>query len=65
MTTDKRVHVVPIDDLKPHVETGQWCHCKPHIKDGVVIHNAYDGREFFEGDLNEKDDYQDITLGTK
>ena len=44
-----RVHVIPLDDLKLHVESGEWCHCEPRItEDGVVIHNAYDGREFFE-----------------
>jgi len=46
------VHVVPINDLKPHVENGEHCHCKPRIQmeehGTVVIHNSYDGREFYE-----------------
>ena len=46
------VHVVPTNDLKEHVERGTWCHCEPRLEaegDGtIVIHNAYDGREFVE-----------------
>lgn len=46
------IHVLPTDDLKSHVEVGTRCHCQPrieHHKNGtIVIHNAYDGREFFE-----------------
>lgn len=48
------VHVIPVDDLRSHIEVGKYCHCKPSIVDGnIVIHNAYDGREFYEGDLAE------------
>jgi hypothetical protein len=48
-------HVLPMNDLKPHVERGQWCHCQPEVRkraDGyaLVIHNAYDAREFGEVD---------------
>lgn len=42
--------MVPLNDLKPHIESGAWCHCQPRIEGDVVIHNAYDGREFFESD---------------
>jgi len=46
------VHFLPLDDLRPHLEAGEWCHCAPRIeyKDGnkVFIHNSYDGREFYE-----------------
>lgn len=45
-------HVIPVGDLKEHNSDGKLCHCKPRLEkegDGwVVIHNAYDGREFFE-----------------
>lgn len=48
------VHVLPINDLKTHIEVGTYCHCKPQKRDEaggtLVIHNAYDGREFFEQD---------------
>lgn len=39
--------VIPIDDLKEHIE-GMECHCKPIIKDGVIVHSSYDGREAIE-----------------
>lgn len=46
-------HVLPSDDLKPHSESAALpCKCEPEIRrvDGgtLIIHNAYDGREFFE-----------------
>jgi hypothetical protein len=48
----ERSHLVPINDLKEHMSGGEWCHCKPdvrHEEGGVlVIHWAYDGREFTE-----------------
>ena len=51
MKTDT-VHVLPVNDLRTHVEVGTWCHCLPRIErehgGAVVIHNAYDGREFGE-----------------
>jgi hypothetical protein len=44
------IHVLPINDVKPHVEAGFYCHCKPRIDGELVIHNSYDGREFYEED---------------
>lgn len=46
------VHVLPVDDLKPHIESAA-CKCQPRVdtvRNGnrVVVHNSYDGREFFE-----------------
>ena len=46
-------HVTPINDLKPHTETGERCKCEPRIEveengNKLVVHNAYDGREFYE-----------------
>lgn len=45
------IHVVPLDDLKPHTESDD-CECRPKIEyvEGgkLVIHHSYDGREFFE-----------------
>jgi hypothetical protein len=50
-------HVLPVNDLKPHTDTGIRCVCQPvisrnHDNTGhtLVIHNSYDGREFFEKD---------------
>lgn len=55
--TPEIYHVLPVNDLKPHVETGTRCHCEPAVRaEGaglLVIHNAYDGREFYE---TEEDD---------
>jgi len=48
-------HVVPENDLKPHIESGIYCHCDPEVRleppyGRLVIHNSYDGREFFENE---------------
>lgn len=50
-------HVLPVNDLKPHSESGTRCKCDPVISedhDGtghtLVIHNSYDGREFWESE---------------
>lgn len=57
MIKDNRIHVVPLDDLKPHTEGGEWCACAPRVEAAgggkVVIHNAYDGREFYEPNTQE------------
>lgn len=45
-------HMTPINDLKDHINKGTWCWCEPVIEDRIegalVIHNAADGREFWE-----------------
>lgn len=45
------VHVVPIDDLKPHADS-RHCSCLPKIEAAsggfVIIHNSWDGREIAE-----------------
>lgn len=41
------IHVIPENDLKEHVPY-RHCHCNPVIKDGVCVHNSFDGREVFE-----------------
>ena len=47
-----RYHIIPLNDLKPHIESGTYCPCAPYIKreppNELVIHNAFDGREFYE-----------------
>lgn len=45
-----RVHVVPCNDLRAHVEVGVacWCHPTVEVEDGVVVHNALDQRELVE-----------------
>ena len=50
---EKTWHVVPVDDLREHVETGDGCWCQPRIQpqgDGryLVVHNSEDGRELVE-----------------
>lgn len=56
--TDADVQVLPLDDLKQHVECGSYCHCKPSIKEQgrLIVHNAYDGREFFETPVTRRED---------
>ena len=45
------IHVLPIDDLKPH-EENSTCECEPAVEivEGgmLVIHNSWDGREWVE-----------------
>lgn len=53
--TAERVHVLPVNDLKPHIEAGEWCHCAPRVDGDLVIHNAYDGREFYEQEAQENE----------
>ncbi len=44
-------HIVPTNDLKPHSDH-RACKCQPTpSEDGLlIIHNSFDGREFFEPD---------------
>ena len=49
---DELTHVVPVNDSDVH-HTGKFsadCPCNPVFEENgrVVIHNAYDGREFSE-----------------
>lgn len=50
------IHVLPIDDTKPHEEEGTMCPCAPTVEwenaEAVVIHNAFDGREISEDSLD-------------
>jgi hypothetical protein len=47
------IHVLPVDDLRPHVETRDcWCRPRveqdPHMVIALVIHESADGRELVE-----------------
>jgi hypothetical protein len=52
-TAINQVHVLPIRDLKPHTEA-LFCRCQPRVEQQsagdlpMIVHNAYDGREFYE-----------------
>lgn len=48
--SDSLVSVVPLRDSKPHLEGARYCKCRPSIQEdgGLVIHNSFDGREFYE-----------------
>lgn len=55
------IHVLPVNDLLEHVES-ETCAFHPRIRyvDGggkVVVHNSYDGREFWERWEEEKQVY--------
>lgn len=47
------VEVVPLDDLRQHV-SDENCECLPEFKASngapMLVHNAFDGREFSEPD---------------
>ena len=48
-----RLHVFPINDFLEHVVDGSSeCPCNPRIEivngEELVIHNSWDGREYFE-----------------
>ena len=53
------IHIVPMNDEKPHDEEGTQCLCEPHVffndhetgeafADPIVLHRAWDGRELVE-----------------
>jgi len=42
------VHVVPINDIREH-NLGVACACIPRLESHLIIHNAFDLREKFEG----------------
>lgn len=39
--------VIPVNDLKDHIETNQ-CWCNPDYEDGVYVHHSLDNRELTE-----------------
>jgi hypothetical protein len=43
-------HVVPRNDTHGHLTSGKECECQPRINadDLLIVHNAYDNREFDE-----------------
>lgn len=48
------IHIEPLRDLKPHIMS-EACKCEPRVEvlengNRLVVHNAYDGREFYEND---------------
>lgn len=40
--------VIPLDDIRLHSTIGRRCDCSPRVEEEVIIHNAFDGREFSE-----------------
>jgi hypothetical protein len=46
----ERTHIYPMNDTRDHHTSGVGCWCQPVIDAHLVIHNAADAREFFEGD---------------
>lgn len=49
---DGGVEVKPLNDVQKH-EAWINCPCEPEVKEDVLVHNAFDGREYSEPD-NEK-----------
>ena len=52
MNSQSRVHVVPVNDIKEHVEGDDDCPCNPRVEyvgsGYLVVHNAWDDRELLE-----------------
>jgi hypothetical protein len=52
------LHILPVNDLKPHEETGLACWCNPsmmmrdecghELVEPILVHNSADGREYQE-----------------
>ena len=53
------LHIIPLNDEKPHDEDGTQCPCEPHVffndtetgkalAEPIVLHRAWDGRELME-----------------
>jgi hypothetical protein len=52
---EPRFHVVPVQDAMPH-HYAITCPCNPRqdpYEENVWIHNAFDGRDFFEDHFKE------------
>ena len=52
IASDKIIHVLPVNDMHEHKETGYNCLCNPKLMldSGhlIVVHNSWDGRELYE-----------------
>ena len=48
----KNIHIYPVNDKLPHYIKGLKCICHPKIKEGLIVHNSFDGREYKEKDNN-------------
>ncbi len=48
---DDKYHILPLDDTKPHIES-EVCKCAPSVREKgrLIVHNSFDGREFFESE---------------
>ena len=44
---DNNWHVIPVNDLKPHIDSPK-CWCNPFQDDDVYVHHSMDGREKYE-----------------
>lgn len=44
------LHVIPLNDTKPH-SIARDCLCCPEEDGDEIVHNSYDGREAFEEGL--------------
>ncbi len=44
------MHIYPVNDVRDHETEGKPCWCAPTVdeEEGVIIHNAMDGREAYE-----------------
>lgn len=55
--TVKAVEIIPINDLRQHI-SDEKCECLPELSTGtsalMLIHNAFDGREFDEPNNTER-----------
>jgi hypothetical protein len=54
--SEKFLHIYPLSDLKEHLVDGSGiCDCLPRYEQEgettIVVHNSWDGREFFEEHL--------------
>jgi hypothetical protein len=53
-TKDDRIHIMPINDLRPHI-TSPDCWCKPTVDDDYPVfwvHHSIDEREQYEQGRN-------------
>ena len=52
MGIDGSIHVLPVDDIGLHADSGVHCNCNPTVEwvegTALVIHNSFDGRELFD-----------------
>jgi len=63
LNNPKWLHIIPEDDIYPHIENAS-CPCVPRLDwdNWTITHNSFDGREVFE-EIQEYYEHEDKLKG--